>query len=268
MARNQFDQLNGWYDEGDLGFLKKIAKSVTKSVEKVASKVVKPVVDTTKKVVTTTVNSTVKSAQSLAKGDIKGAVTNAAKAALAAPIVTTQETAKAVSPILARPEMKIVAGVVSAIPAIGPLVGAGVGLANAAATTYEQKKEYEKELRKAQPYVDQYAGIQNNVNQDEFNQFVAQMRARGMSDEQIKNEWLTSQTYREIAVPYIANTLAPSYAAALNESGVVNSAEVAKNYAAKDAVAIVDKEAAKAESSKIMPALLLGVGALLAAKGL
>lgn len=231
---NKFDQLSGLsdYDES-LGFLKKIKKKAKKAL-KAAKKPVRAVVKAHKKAFNTIVKKPI------------------------------QAGVKAASPLLANPVIK--AAVIGGATAIGatPLAIAGVNAAANMAKSNEAGKAAKKATKRAG-----YAPLQSAINEVSDNEYVnavQQMRNDGMTDAQIEREWIQSDTYKQAAVPAVADMLTPHYQAHYKAAGVQNFAEVGETVAARDAIHAVNEVQKSFSLEKMIIPAAIGVAALLILK--
>lgn len=261
---NKFDQLSGLaeYDES-LGFLKKLRKKVKKVVKKAAmpvtavikkpiSSIGKPVTNIHKKVFTGLVTSPLKKVGAPVSRKLIDVNKTVVKKLVVNPI---QHTAKKASPIAANPLVQQVALGVAIGAGAGPLAVAGMQMAGKLASSNEAGKLAKKEQALVNK---QIAEATKEVADAEYINAVNQMRSDGMTENQIASEWMQSQTYKDAAIPAVAQTLTPIYQAQYRAAGVQNYNEVGEAVAASDAIAVVDKVQSDFKVEKmIVPAAAL-----------
>lgn len=263
---NKFDQLSGLseYDE-NLGFLKKLKKAVKKNVKKVAKVAVKPVKVSTKVLAPVTAISTIKHAAIIPSSIGVKPLKSVAKTAVnvnktvAKAIVTDplKKVGSKLSPIAARPEVKALAiGTATAVGA-GPIIMGGITVGSMAAQLNEAKKA----TKKAQIIEKESAKAVQQFNDPEFVAAIDQMRSDGMTPEQIQNEFLTSETYRNAAIPAVADAITPQYQQDLRAAGVQNWEEAGQVLAAREAIDTVNDVQNKASGMGLI--IPVGLAALL-----
>lgn len=239
---NKFDQLAGLseVDEG-LGFLKKLrkkAKSRLKKVAKIASAPVKFTAKTTRKVGRKSI--------ALHKRVVKAAVVKPLK-----------KTGSKLSPIMANPMVQNIAMAAATATGVGAL---GVPLIKAAGTL-AQANESDKANKAAEKA---YKEAQAEYNDPEYQAMLSQMQTDGMTPQQIEREYLTSDLYRETAIPAVANAILPEYQMAARNAGVKNYEQVGAQLAAREAIDTVNTVQNKASGGNIaIPAAIAAAAAFL-----